>query len=751
MPALGGTDLKTTDRLVARIAAFAAVLVAVAAFAFGNQNATADTPVNYAPGSLIIPMDTDTALNHSAYNQDQGMWKAFGLVNRLLSNGIPVAWAIDTTKTTTSTVDFTADSVKDLRTNTALGGWAYRGGPFVIEAAQATAAKALINSWWAQNSNQPNVHEANTAFTADTPVILRSPPRIAQDEQNAGITIGYFNAAGIPDSDGNPWPNTSPNILDEDEIANGGLFTQGACLEKRFDTYVTPHNGGFGYSLTDPSSLGTRAYAQLDTFVHQGGGWTALCASIESNENAIADLTLNGNAAVKALFKTSLPGGKPGGMLTETGFPDITNDGGNWEVVPAQADLPTAQLVPTTASNPLPGGSVQTWPSTGPDAPTYWPDTERVASFTDGSVVSDHIIAGSYHDATGQGKLTFLGGHQYDTDVPYSTNGEAPYLRAFYNSLFFNGDAKPKLEFSAPTTYPQNGTGNIQASLKNVGGSAALNVNNTEVVLEPGFTYVGTTSGPAPTVSGQTLTWPSLPDIPGDGTAVTVELSVGPAVSSTTGQKKVATVKSEYGDLFGEGFTGVFCRELTVTPTPAPTVTKTPANQGPVTPGTPVTWTIEYGNTGAAALTDSQVEDTLPPGFTYVSSSSSPSLGAPTVIPGSQVKVRWNSGTISANTPNAGTVTITARAGAVTNGSGTPLQQTFTNTAKLSGTGAGGFNFEDEDTATVVVEQGALSLGKTADKNFLNPPGSVTYTLIPDFNSSCSWTMFVCSTRYRPA
>ena len=39
------------------------------------------------------------------------------------------------------------------------------------------------------------------------------------------------------------------------------LFTQGACLEKRFDTYVTPHNGGFGYSLTDPSSLGTRAYA----------------------------------------------------------------------------------------------------------------------------------------------------------------------------------------------------------------------------------------------------------------------------------------------------------------------------------------------------------------------------------------------------------------------------------------------------------------------------------------------------------
>ncbi len=646
----------------------------MAAFAFGTQSATADTPVSYASGSLIIPMDTDTTLNHTAYNQNLGMWKAFGLVNRLLSNGVPVRWTIDTTKTTTTTVDFTASSVKDLRTNTALGGWSYRGGPFVIDAAHATAAKALITAWWAQNSNLPNVHEANSAFTADSPVILRSPPRIAQDEANAGITIDYYNAAGIPDSNGNVWTTDSPGVLDEAEIANGDLFTQGACLEKRFDTYVTPHNGGFGYSLTDTANLGTRAYAQLDTFVHQGGGWTALCASIENNENAIADLTLNGNAAVKALFKTSLPGGKPGGMLTQTGFPDISNGDGTWEVNPANADLPTAQLVPTTAPNDLPGGSVQTWPSPGnPDAPTYWPDTERVAWFDDAGVESDHIIAGSYHDATGQGKLTFLGGHQYDTDVPYLDNGEAPYLRAFYNSLFFNGTAKPKLEFSAPTTYPQNGTGNIQASLKNVGGSVANNVNNTTVVLEPGFTYVGTTSGPAPSVSGQTLTWSSLPDIPSDGEAVTVELSVGPSISSTTGQKKIATVKSEYGDLFGEGFTGVFCRELTVTPTPVPTVTKTPPTQGPVSPGTPVTWTISYGNTGAAALLNSVVEDTLPPGFTYVSSSSSPSLGAPTVIPGSQVKVRWNKGTINANTPNSGTVTITARAGAVTNGSGDPL------------------------------------------------------------------------------
>ncbi len=317
--------------------------------------------------------------------------------------------------------------------------------------------------------------------------------------------------------------------------------------------------------------------------MNQGGGWTALCHSIESNENAMADLTRNGSAAVKALFKTSEPGGKPGGLLTENGFPDINNNGGNWAVHAAAAKLPTAQLVPTTgATQSLPGGSVQTWPAPGhPGAPTYWSETERVASFTDGAEVSDHIIAGTYHDGTGAGKITFAGGHSYSTSVPYSGNDESPYLRAFYNSLFFNGTAKPQLEFSAPTTYPQNGTSTIQAELKNIGGSTAVNVNNTTVVLEPGFSYVSTTSGPTPSVSGQTLTWPNLGNLPGGQTAVTLELAVAPSVSSTIGQKKIATVKAEYGDVFGEGFTGVFCRELTITPIPAPNVTKTPGKPGP--------------------------------------------------------------------------------------------------------------------------------------------------------------------------
>ena len=196
--------------------------------------------------------------------------------------------------------DFTASSA-DIRTSASLGSWDYRGGPFIIDSANAAAALPIINSWWAANGNQPNVHEAKSGFSADVNIILRSAPRIANEATNAGISIAYYNAAGIPDLNGNPWSSTSPNILTQQQIADGGLFISGACSSRKFDMFVTPHNSGYSYSLTDPNNLGTKTYAQLDTFVEQGGGWTALCHSILSNENYIADLTLNGSPTATAV------------------------------------------------------------------------------------------------------------------------------------------------------------------------------------------------------------------------------------------------------------------------------------------------------------------------------------------------------------------------------------------------------------------------------------------------------------------
>ena len=107
-------------------------------------------PINFeATGALIIPMDTDTSGNHTAFNQNLGMWKSFGLIYRLLENGIPVGWAIKEGKTSVVEIDISATNVHDKRTGTALGAWDYRGGPFIIVSADAPAALPIITAWWA--------------------------------------------------------------------------------------------------------------------------------------------------------------------------------------------------------------------------------------------------------------------------------------------------------------------------------------------------------------------------------------------------------------------------------------------------------------------------------------------------------------------------------------------------------------------------------------------------------------------------
>src|SRR5215831_19199936 len=115
------------------------------------------------------------------------MWKAYGLVNRLLQNGVPVNWAIKPFSSPKSfnDIDFTVTTVTDKRTGTSLGSWDYRGGPFIINAADVPAANPIITAWWAANANQPNIHVVGADTTANVDVILRSAPLIANEVVNA--------------------------------------------------------------------------------------------------------------------------------------------------------------------------------------------------------------------------------------------------------------------------------------------------------------------------------------------------------------------------------------------------------------------------------------------------------------------------------------------------------------------------------------------------------------------------------------
>ena len=74
--------------------------------------------------------------------------------------------------------------------------------------------------------------------------------------------------------------------------------------------------------------------------------------------------------------------------------------------------------------------------------------------------------------------------------TPYSVNAEAPWLRAFYNSLFFNGNAVAKLDLTySPATYPQDSTTPLSVSITNTGAGTAVNVTNVQIMMSPGFTY----------------------------------------------------------------------------------------------------------------------------------------------------------------------------------------------------------------------------------------------------------------------
>ena len=82
----------------------------------------------FRQNSLIIPMDTTY--------QDRGVLLAYGLLYRLLKEGVPVHWVIKAGKSR-GDVDFTAKS-KDLRSGQSLASHGYRGGPFVVEAIHLT-------------------------------------------------------------------------------------------------------------------------------------------------------------------------------------------------------------------------------------------------------------------------------------------------------------------------------------------------------------------------------------------------------------------------------------------------------------------------------------------------------------------------------------------------------------------------------------------------------------------------------------
>jgi MYXO-CTERM domain-containing protein len=515
---------------------------------------------SFPAGSLIIPMDL-------AY-QDRGLFQAYGLVFALLNQGVKVYWVIDPNKTwhaadcdtagdlcgwdcaeegsgtkcpyPTASPDFYAGA--DVRwqqggrapDGTTITRHGYRGGPFVVDAAETATALPIVDAWndqtqwadhpWAQRTvfEVVAVHEAAEAFTGDVRKEMVAAPTIAVfSDGNEDIATGYLRAAGIPQSNGSEFPagkcgaaNCGPGTANPDMLTvpavmgdmgtctspntdhkNGALFTVDGVpaycqimsmhWDVANDREAVKCNGGdcpataaecTGQTIT---YHGHEVVAEVRQFLQYPVHFFAECQAVNAYENTVP------NPAWPWLDDT----GREGHFLTTTGNPpSCSNPGGacsdadyvcveNWcdngmrtccqpkdvkekgagYLIATQPQSATIKILrPDIPYNQLDGafgtvgGSEPAYNLSAYLGTGYKNDREVVfitgpngpgeqdlwmTGYVDGTCnIGDPDTPGS--GTCGIGKVSYLGGHKYDTVVPVSGSAASQGTRLFLNALF---------------------------------------------------------------------------------------------------------------------------------------------------------------------------------------------------------------------------------------------------------------------------------------------------------------------------
>ena len=185
----------------------------------------------------------------------------------LAASGLAASGSSTTSVATVTPADFTA-SATDRQTSAAVASHAYRGGPFVIDSADVTGAvNTLVTAWQTANPTT-TVHVATTSFTGFVKRELIAAPTIAMfADGNQGIAQAYLNAAKIPDSQGNAWPSTSPDLLTPAQVA-------GSSCDGVSDCIASKHNDG---ALFDAN--GVPKYCQMMSMHWDRGCKTAGCTA----------------------------------------------------------------------------------------------------------------------------------------------------------------------------------------------------------------------------------------------------------------------------------------------------------------------------------------------------------------------------------------------------------------------------------------------------------------------------------------
>jgi hypothetical protein len=419
----------------------------------------------FPAGSLILPSDE----NH----QDAGVFTVYGLLNQLLIADVPVTWSILPGKAV-GAIDFSADA--SLYDGSSDQSRDYRGGPWIVNAADVTpGALAVVDDWLAAHPATA-VHIATDAFDAPVERVLgaAAPVAVAVDG-NEDIAFSYLNAAGIPDSLGNPWPSAIlgdysawPDVLtpaaivgDPGVVGDGALFDAGGLSIYAELDFMHYH----------PTAVPAGLVAELQQFLTDDFNHLFLeCRSI---------LTFETTASAHFLTTDGIAnGGDPGTNLSYLGM-----------------DAPVAQH--HGGFDPH-GGSVRSVALSSGSA-YHAGVVTHIKKATEPVGERDALVSGNYAGDPDNGWVTFLGGHEYSVATPASGNGEASGVRFYLNGLFLSdkwlGENIPAwtLEKTGPAvTLDPDITWEIAWSSTGLGSSVGVQLVDE---LPAGVAFVGASSG----------------------------------------------------------------------------------------------------------------------------------------------------------------------------------------------------------------------------------------------------------------
>jgi uncharacterized repeat protein (TIGR01451 family) len=457
----------------------------------------------FESGSLIIPMDVTY--------QDIGGLRAFGLVHYLLLNHIPVHWIIDPDKTASIsgiTITLSSDfsvAAKDLETDAPIEpAHEYRGGPFVIDQADAAMAKIHIAQFWADHpidgTHNVTAHETTASFEGTVERTLVVAPSIAVfADGNQKIARDYLEAAAIPDSTGDfTWPDSSPDMFNESEMAgatdinhlDGALFDEDG--DPKYCQVMSMH-----WSTSDAEAT-PEVVAEVRSFLSHPVNFFAECQSVTSFENSLWGQFLTPNG-----FQTDNPSA---GTLIGYSSPASPF---------AQIDGPFG-LVAGPQMGYSPYGGVYKVDDVAIITQRDTPETVQdiwISGFFDGVCPPASKSCPSPNPwSGGLGRISYRGGHDSKTTVPLSSNPESMGTRLFLQSLFTASCAteigQPSLEItkSGPATTSSDVV-TWTISFTNNGPGMVLDAIISDT-LPLGVVFISATSGGSETTGGSgTVTW----------------------------------------------------------------------------------------------------------------------------------------------------------------------------------------------------------------------------------------------------